>query len=279
VRELAPAKINLCLSVGPLRADGRHEVVSVMQSIDLADSLRLVDHVGDADEVRCPGVDGPNLAADAIAAFRELAGWDGPPQLLEIEKRIPVAAGLGGGSADAAAALRLLSRRAGLGSDAELQRIATQLGADVPSQLQPGRWLAQGAGERLEPLPDPRPLGILIVPSHTSLSTPAVYREADRLGLARSAAELQVVLEALDPSNPEPVNDLEPAARSLDPTIDSAIERVSGEGALHAFVTGSGPTVVGLFPTLQAARVAASRLNESGVDAQASRAVHNPSTA
>ncbi|HEX2702471.1 MAG TPA: hypothetical protein VHM72_03455, partial [Solirubrobacteraceae bacterium] len=141
MRGLAPAKINLCLYVGQLRPDGYHELVSVIQSIDLADQLELTDGDGGDDQVYCPGLEGPNLAERAIAAFREATGWDGPPQRLEIEKRIPIAAGLGGGSADAAAALRLLARRAGRGSDAELLAIASSLGADVPSQLQPGRWL------------------------------------------------------------------------------------------------------------------------------------------
>jgi 4-diphosphocytidyl-2-C-methyl-D-erythritol kinase len=279
VRELAPAKLNLCLYLGPLRADGYHELVSVMQSIDLADELELRDHEGPHDEVRCPGVAGPNLADRAIAAFRALTAWDGPPQLLEIDKRIPVAAGLGGGSADAAATLRLLARRSNRGSEAELQQIAVELGADVPSQLQPGRWLAQGVGERLTKLPEVPPLGFAILPSKAKLSTPAVFAEADRLGLPRGAAELEELLMALDPNNPEPVNDLTPAARSLEPTIDKAIERISGEGAAYAFVAGSGPTVVGLFPTLQDARAAVRRLDRSGVEAWAAGAVHNPSSA
>lgn len=279
MRELAPAKVNLCLYVGPVRPDGYHEIVSVMQSIDLADELELSDHVASADEVRCAGVEGPNLAARAICAFRELTGWDGPPQLLEIEKRIPVAAGLGGGSADAAATLRLLARRSGVGSHDELHALATDLGADVPSQLSPGRWLAEGIGERLTALPECPPIGILIAASHAELSTADVYREADRLGLSRSAAELAAIRAGLDPLAPEVVNDLERAARSLEPTIDDAIERVSGAGALSAFVSGSGPTVVGLFPTLPGARAAARALNELGVDALAAAALHNLSTA
>jgi 4-diphosphocytidyl-2-C-methyl-D-erythritol kinase len=277
VRERAPAKVNLCLYLGPLRDDGYHDVVSVMQSIDLADELELSDHDGAQDEVLCPGVEGPNLAGRAIAAFRELTGWDGPPQLLEIDKRIPVAAGLGGGSADAAAALRLLVRRSGQGSHDELLQIATALGADVPSQLQPGRWLATGVGERLTELPKAPARGFLILPSKARLSAGEVYAEADRLGLARGAAELEALLAAIDPTNPEPVNDLEPAARSLEQTIDQAIKRVSGEGPQATFVTGSGPTVVGLFPKLQDARNAARRLHASGVTAWASGAVHNPS--
>ena len=278
MRELAPAKLNLCLYVGPLRPDGYHELVSVMQAIDLSDRLELTDSEASADEVRCPDVEGPNLAERAIAGFRERTGWDGPPQLLEIEKRIPVAAGLGGGSADAAATLRLLARRSGRGDSGELLEIAASLGADVPSQLRPGRWLAEGVGERLTQLPVAPPLGIVLLPSMAKLSAAAVYAEADRLGLARSADELAAELAALDPNRPEPVNDLEPAARSLEPTIDAAIDAVRGEGAVSAFVSGSGPTVLGLFPTLQGARLAVDRLNAAGVDAKAARAIHNQSS-
>jgi 4-diphosphocytidyl-2-C-methyl-D-erythritol kinase len=278
VRELAPAKINLCLYVGPLRPDGYHELVSVMQAIDLSDRLELTDSEASPDEVRCPDVEGPNLAERALACFRERTGWDGPPQLLEIEKRIPVAAGLGGGSADAAATLRLLARRSGHGDSGELLEIAASLGADVPSQLRPGRWLAEGVGERLTQLPVAPPLGIVLLPSMAKLSAAAVYAEADRLGLARSADELAAELAALDPNRPEPVNDLEPAARSLEPTIDAAIDAVRGEGAVSAFVSGSGPTVLGLFPTLQGARLAVDRLNAAGVDAKAARAIHNQSS-
>jgi 4-diphosphocytidyl-2-C-methyl-D-erythritol kinase len=276
--ELAPAKINVCLYVGPIRADGRHELVSVMQSVDLADRLTLCDHDGPADEVRCPGVAGPNLAATALAAFRTATGWDGPPQLLCIEKRVPVAAGMGGGSADAAAALRLASRRSGLGNADELQRIAASLGADVPSQLRPGRVLARGAGERLTVLADGPPCGLLVLRSDGGLSTAAVYAEADRLGLCRSLAELDAIAATLDGADPEPVNDLQVAAISLDPTIEQRLARATDAGAGRAWVTGSGPTVIGLFGDYEQAAAAASRLTRSGIDAQASIPCHNPTS-
>jgi 4-diphosphocytidyl-2-C-methyl-D-erythritol kinase len=273
VKELAYAKVNLCLYVGPLRStDGRHEVVSVIQSLDLADDLELSDHPhsGGDDEVRCPGVEGPNLAGAALAAFRELTGWDGPRQLLEIGKQIPIAGGMGGGSADAAAALRMISRRSGLGSEAQLFEIAATLGADVPSQVRPGRVLAEGAGERLRVLADPRPFGVLVLPSSGGLSAGAVFGEADRLGLARSAADLAQILGSLNTIEVEPVNDLQPAARSLDPTIDVRLEQARGAGASDAMLTGSGPTVIGFFATVQGARDAAAKLREAGVDANAS---------
>jgi 4-diphosphocytidyl-2-C-methyl-D-erythritol kinase len=267
VRDLAPAKVNLCLYLGPLRSDGYHEILSVFQSVSLYDEVELTDHDGPADEIRCPGVEGPNLAGRAIAVFREATGWEGPPQLLRVAKRIPVAAGLGGGSADAAAALRLLARRSGLRTD--LHALATWLGADVPSQLEPGRWLVEGIGERLTRLPDPDPCRILILPADVELSTAAVYAKADALGLGRSSEELGRLRAALDPMRPAPVNDLAPAARALEPTIDAAIDRFSGS------VSGSGPTVFSVFPTLQGAQNAADELAATGVPAFACTPVHN----
>ena len=162
MRELAPAKINLCLFLGPVRPeDGRHELVSVMQSVTLADEL-LLEPGAERDEVVCPGVEGPNLAAGALAAFRKVTGWDGAPVRVTITKRVPVAAGMGGGSSDAAAALRLAARAAGIDDDALLLNLATQLGADVPAQVRPGRALAGAAGERVERLAPGPPLGVLV---------------------------------------------------------------------------------------------------------------------
>ncbi|HEX5224140.1 MAG TPA: hypothetical protein VFW29_03315, partial [Solirubrobacteraceae bacterium] len=192
-RALAPAKVNLGLFVGPRRdSDGRHELVTVMQSISLADELTLqAAPAGSTEDViLCEGVPGPgseNLAASALRAFRAGTGWDAPPRLLSITKRIPVAAGLAGGSADAAATLRLAHVASGLGDDALLAEIAAELGADVPAALRPGRWLARGAGEVLEPLPAPRSqLGVLVLPLARELSTAAVYAEADRAGVQRT---------------------------------------------------------------------------------------------
>ncbi len=178
LRTLAPAKINLGLFVGAVRGDGRHELVSAMQSISLADELILQAApgraLGDGDEVLCPGVSGPpaeNLAARALAAFRAATGWEAPPLRLSIEKRIPVAAGLAGGSADAAAALRLAMAASGLGDEPLLLELAADLGVDVPAQIRPGRWLATGAGEVLDELPDPvAPIGVLVLPLARELS-------------------------------------------------------------------------------------------------------------
>jgi 4-diphosphocytidyl-2-C-methyl-D-erythritol kinase len=260
---LAPAKINLGLFVGPTRADGRHELTTVMQSISLADELTLQalpDPDAGGDVVVCPGVPGPpseNLATAALAAFRAATGWDAPPLQLHIVKRVPVAAGLGGGSGDAAATLRLAAAAAGLGDGALLDEIARTLGADVPAQVRPGRWLARGAGEELEELPDPIvPLGVLVLPISLPLPTAAVYAEADRTGLARERSELddahRALVEALADGSPLPpaellCNDLEGAARALCPEIDAALGEVRETDPDAALLSGSGPTVLGLF--------------------------------
>jgi 4-diphosphocytidyl-2-C-methyl-D-erythritol kinase len=274
----APAKINLGLFVGPLREDGRHELVSVMQSISLADelTLELAPAGATRDEVICPGVPGENLAARALASFRAATGWDAPPLRLKIDKRIPVAAGLAGGSADAAAALRLAAAASGIlpspsagagtgGSEGDslLLRLAADLGADVPAQICPGRWLASGAGEVLEELPDPvAPIGVLVLPLAHELSTAAVYAEADRLAKLRTPAFLAERRHALHaafdlgmslPHDPELLrNDLQAAAISLCPDIKQALAEARDAGAEPAFVSGSGPTVIGLFPRANA---------------------------
>lgn len=270
--EYAPAKVNLGLTLGPTRADGRHELVTVMQPVDLCDRVRLVpaELGASADEVHCPGVEGDNLAAAALRAFRERTGWSGAPVRLMIEKRIPVAAGMAGGSADAAAALRLAARAAGVRDDALLREIAATLGADVPAQVRPRRYLASGAGEILHALPDPAPFGILVVRSHHQLSTADVFREADRLKLPRSGAALEArsadligALAAGVPLAPGDLllNDLEPAAVSLVPELAWTLDDVRGAGADHALVCGSGPTVVGLFADVERARSAAVSLS------------------
>jgi 4-diphosphocytidyl-2-C-methyl-D-erythritol kinase len=263
-RALAPAKVNLGLFMGPTRAsDGRHELVSVMQSISLADELTLQDAPSGAehDEVICPGVPGPpdeNLAAAALRAFRRSTGWLAPPQRLHIAKRIPVAAGLAGGSADAAAALRLARHASGLGDGQLLLDIAIGLGADVPAQVSPGRWLAAGAGERLRELPPPQAeFGVLVLPATFGLSTGAVFAEADRLGLARTQTDLEgiseAIVRALGTGDSLPAeasllaNDLQRAAISLHPDIADALDEALATGAVHALLSGSGPTVLGLF--------------------------------
>lgn len=256
LRDTAPGKVNLCLVLGDTRADGLHALVSLVQSLTLADEVTLEPSGGSRDEVVCPGVPGPNLAADALAAYRAASGWDGPGQRLTITKRVPVAAGMGGGSSDAAAALRLAARAAGQPGDPRLAALAPGLGSDVPALLTPGLCLVSGAGEEVRPLAPLASFRALVLPSRARLSTPDVFREADRLGLARPPEELArraaALAAAAQPGAPLPLwllaNDLEPAARSLCPSIDDALAAAREAGAAAALVSGSGPTVVGLFP-------------------------------
>jgi len=268
LRARAPGKVNLCLFVGAPRADGLHPLVSVMQSVSLADELRLepAPAGAGADEVICPGVEGENLAARALRLYREATGWDGPPQRLTILKRVPVAAGMGGGSGDAAGALRLLAHAAGAPEDPVLATLAPRLGADVSSQLAPGRTLVTDAGETVEPLPDPPAFGLVILPAAVTLSTPAVYREADALGTPRtSLAGLAEAVRAAALTRPLlppglAVNDLAPAARALCPVIEPALAALAATAPSAAMVSGSGPTCFATYPTPAAARAAAARV-------------------
>jgi 4-diphosphocytidyl-2-C-methyl-D-erythritol kinase len=258
----APAKLNLGLYLGRARPDGLHELCSLFEPLALADLLRIEE--AERDEVVCPGVEGENLAARALAALRE-RGWDAPPLRIEIEKRTPVAAGLGGGSADAAAVLRL-----GTGKVDDLHAIAAELGADVPSQLRPALALVRGAGERIEPLPAPTEHAVLLLPGGGGLSTKDVFDEADRLGLGRDEGELDRIageLRVAAGAGASPltyvdllINDLEPAAVSLRPDIGDALDALRGAGAPAVFLSGSGPTAVALFPSLGEAEAAASGL-------------------
>jgi 4-diphosphocytidyl-2-C-methyl-D-erythritol kinase len=269
LHETAPAKLNLCLFLGPRRAgDGRHELVTVFQPLTLADRVALEPAAFGArgDEVSCPGVPGPpeaNLAAAALRAFRTRTGWAGPPVRVHIDKRIPVAAGMAGGSADAGAALRLAARAAGVDDDPLLREVAFELGADVPAQVRPARYLATGAGEVLRPLDGPAAgYALLVLPAAEPLATADVYRRADEMGLAREPAALQerrraVEADGADLPDDLVVNDLEPAARALCPAVDEALRAVRAAGADRALVCGSGPTVVGLFRRADAARGAA----------------------
>ncbi len=262
MRILAPAKLNLCLYLGGRREDGLHELCSLFEPLALADSIEVGE--AERDEVVCPGVEEENLAARALAALRE-AGWSRSPLRVEIEKRTPVAAGLGGGSADAAAVLRLAA-----GEVADLQRIAARLGADVPSQLVPALALVRGAGEEVERLPEPAEHAVVLLPGGGGLSTAEVFAEADRLGLGRPPGELDELaghLREAAGGGASPLaymgllaNDLEPAALSLRPGIGDALDALRAAGAPLVLLTGSGPTVFGLFEDLAAAREAADGL-------------------
>jgi 4-diphosphocytidyl-2-C-methyl-D-erythritol kinase len=251
IRERAPAKVNLVLQVGHPRADGLHEICSIFASLRLADELTVRASEDDGDQVVCPGVAGPNLVEKALRLFRERVDPGLPPLEVTVEKKIPVAAGLGGGSADAAAALRAANELAARPLDSEeLRQLAAELGADVPSQIEPRHALVTGAGEHVERLELP-PMGLVLVPSEDGLSTADVYREADRIASTR---------DQLDPDRLRKLaggtlamlaagveNDLQSAAISLRPDIGEPIARLHEAGALAAAVSGSGPTAFGIF--------------------------------
>jgi len=249
----APGKVNLSLFLGARRPDGRHELITLIESVSLADELELVTRAALDDEVVCPGVEEPNIVARALVGLRE-RGWNAPRVKVTIRKQIPVAAGMGGGSADAAAVLRMASRLARI-DEAELPGLAASLGADVPSQLEPGLVLATGAGDLIEPRAPLAAHAFALVPLPHRLSTAEVYREADRLGLGGDELEFAARLPDLWSSLglgqrlPERllVNELEAAAVSLCADIEPALAAVRDAGADHAFVSGSGPTVAGLF--------------------------------
>ena len=264
----APAKLNLCLYLGPARGDGKHEICSIFAPLTLADAISV--ERADADEVVCPGVDGPNLATTALEALRA-RGWAGAPVRVEIEKRIPVAAGLGGGSADAAAVLRLAE-----GEVAGLEDMAASIGADVTSQLAPGLVLVRGAGERVTRLPGAPEIGVVAIAAQ-GLATADVYAEADRLGLGRSESELEGLASRLAEAAGAAVsplsyaellrNDLEQATLSLRPEVAGALVALREAGAEIAMVAGSGPTTVGLFADVVAADRGASNLPPAFADA------------
>jgi 4-diphosphocytidyl-2-C-methyl-D-erythritol kinase len=233
---LAPAKINLALVVGPLRPDGRHEVATVLQRISLADRIALQQ----ADELEVDGFADDTIVRRALELLATATGA-APHWRVTIDKQIPVAAGLGGGSSDAAAALRLanwtLARPL---DDRALQELAVQLGADVPFFLTAGAQLGEGDGTILSPLDLPQDYWILLLLPHSERkqSTGAVYDAfTGEQGFDDRRSALLRAL-ALGDLAALPPNDL-----ASSPLADELRAR----GAFRADVTGAGPTVYGLF--------------------------------
>lgn len=261
VIDAAPAKVNLVLQVGPRRADGLHELCSLFASVELADDVAV--ETADGDEVVCTEVTGPNLATTAIDLFREEVN-SLPPLRVTITKRIPVAAGLGGGSADAAAVLRAANEISGRPlSVARLRELGARVGADVPSQVEPRHAVVGGAGERVEPV-ELTEMALVLVPATEGLSTAAVYAEADRIQSTRPHLDEQAVrrlarapLAALARGME---NDLEAAALSLRPQLARTLAQLEEAGALAARISGSGPTAFGVFASEAEADTAAEQL-------------------
>jgi 4-diphosphocytidyl-2-C-methyl-D-erythritol kinase len=255
---LAHGKINLALVVGPTRPDGMHEVVTILQRIDLCDTISIER----AAELTVEG-----FAADTIvrAALLELAAASGTEARwrVEIDKRIPVAAGLGGGSSDAATALRLANDELDPPLEpGELLQVAQRLGADVPFFLERGPQLGTGDGSTLRPLDLPQSYAVLLVlpfGAHKE-STAAVY---GRFEGANGFVERRAVLLELAAAVRHPTDLAELPRNDLVSSSDVADELFAA-GAFRADVSGAGPTVYGLFPDRRAAEDAASTLGRLG---------------
>jgi 4-diphosphocytidyl-2-C-methyl-D-erythritol kinase len=262
VRRLCPAKVNLYLRVVRRRADGYHDLVTVMQPLSLADELTVTPG-GEGLSFTCDHPDLPlgpdNLAYRAALAFQEAAAVRVAAHL-HLGKRIPVAAGLGGGSSDAAATLQTLNLLYGSPLDrAGLHSLAARLGADVPFFLERGPAVGRGTGTELTPLALP-PYNYLLLNPGVPLSTRWVYENLDLAGLTGTP-----VLSSWDPAHPERWvhNDLGAVALRRLPELADWLEQVRRAGALAQAVSGSGPTIYGLFPTWEAAREAAEALRRS----------------
>ncbi|MBN1140414.1 MAG: 4-(cytidine 5'-diphospho)-2-C-methyl-D-erythritol kinase [Deltaproteobacteria bacterium] len=260
---LAAAKINLCLHVLGRRPDGYHEVRMVMQQVSLCDRIRIAVEKGDQVTVLCPGLELPpgteNLAAKAARRILEAAGKRVAVRI-EIEKRIPAAAGLGGGSSDAAAVLKALNAMLDLGFDgAALERLALPLGADVPFFIRGGAALAEGIGERLSDFVIEPAVGYVLINPGFAVSTAWVYRnlvltsKGDEANLARFVGCYPGLLRLLH-------NDLESVTLKHFPVLDDIKTRLLEAGADAALMSGSGPTIFGLFRDRAAARAAGEEL-------------------
>lgn len=286
VRAVAPAKINLSLRVRALRSDGYHEITTVFHAVSLTDEVtvspaaagsgRIVRTLGDH-VASVPGGD-DNIAGKAAVALARQAGLVNPDVTIDIAKSIPVAAGMAGGSADAAATLVALRRLWDLDiADADLAVIAARLGSDVPFSLMGGTAIGRGRGEMLTPVLTDGELHWVVALSDTELSTPAVYAEWDRLlaagvvSAAGDAADADApLLAALRQGDPRAVaghlvNDLEPAAVALRPQLRGVLDVGVELGALAGIVSGSGPTCVFLVPGREAAIALAAELSGTGL--------------
>lgn len=278
-----PAKVNLQLAVGPVRPDGYHGVVTVYQAVSLYDEVtvrpaertRIVVSGEDAASVPT----GPtNLASKAVTALARATGQRARPAVqIEIRKRIPMAAGLAGGSADAAATLVACNElwRTGL-TQQELCQIAARLGSDVPFALVGGTAVGRGRGELLTAALAAGSYHWALAFASGGLSTPEVYATCDRLRAARSVGEvpepqlsgpLMAALRSGSPTavGPELVNDLQPAAISLRPELRRALTAGRAHGAVGVMVSGSGPTCLFLAGDAAHARDLAVSLTGAGI--------------
>ncbi|WP_199573877.1 4-(cytidine 5'-diphospho)-2-C-methyl-D-erythritol kinase [Streptomyces murinus] len=272
-----PAKVNVQLAVGAARPDGFHDLANVFLAVGLYDEVTVTP----ADELRvtCAGpdaaqvpLDRTNLAARAALALAARRGIE-PNVHLHIDKDIPVAGGMAGGSADGAGALLACDRLWGTGaSRAELLAICAELGSDVPFSLVGGAALGVGRGELLTGLDVGGTFHWVFAMAERGLSTPAVFREFDRLAEGRRIPEpvaSQDLLDALAKGDADALaaavtNDLQPPALSLFPELAATLAAGRDAGALASLVSGSGPTTAFLTRDAEAAEKVAEALTASG---------------
>jgi 4-diphosphocytidyl-2-C-methyl-D-erythritol kinase len=265
---LAPAKVNLVLRVGRLRADGFHDIDSLMVPLDLADEVEV--RVGARPgPVTCrvpghPALDGAgNLGARAAEAFRRRFAID-RAVAIRIGKRIPIVAGLGGGSADAAAVIRCLARAFRVREGEALAQVALDVGSDVPFFLGSGPAWAKGRGERLVPAAVPTLHLVLVYPTDPSLAIRAgdAYRWVDEGRAAPTRVRIPRRPGRFTPR--AAANDLEPPCLARFAALSTLRGRLVSHGAAVAMMSGSGPTVFGIFESRRAAGRAAAAIEKEG---------------
>lgn len=252
------AKVNLALAVYPPSADGYHPLRGIFQSVSLADTIEISPSHEDGIVVsndEAPA-DESNLAWKAFVAARRTARVS-QPTTVSLTKRIPSGAGLGGGSADAAAALGLMATRFSI-ADEDLRELAEGLGADVPFGLAGGTCLVEGRGERLKELPALDSFSLAIVVPPFAMSTPEVFRRWDQLDGPKGEPIQESLLPPDLRDGPPIRNDLYPAAISLDPRIGDWRSDLAKRWGTPVAMTGSGSALFGFFPTLDEASDAAS---------------------
>lgn len=290
VKVRVPAKVNLHLGVGPLRRDGYHELNTIYHAISIYDELTA--RRGDTLALTMEGEGTGELALDdtnlVIRAAHALAGYAGvlPHARLHLRKQIPLAGGLAGGSADAAAALVACDALWGTGlSRDELAGIAADLGSDVPFLIYGGTALGTGRGEAISPvLARPTSWHWVVAIADVGLSTPAAYRELDRLRDSGAAGaplgSTDALLGALRQRDPRVLartlgNDLQDAALAMRPALADTLKAGEAAGALTGIVSGSGPTCVFLTADAADAERIAAELTAAGVCREA-RVAHGP---
>ncbi|RRI05581.1 4-(cytidine 5'-diphospho)-2-C-methyl-D-erythritol kinase [Mesorhizobium tamadayense] len=262
---LAPAKINLALHVTGRRADGYHLLDSLAVFTRFGDRLQIEPAERDEFAVSGPfaadvALDGGNLVIKAREALRREAGaHQAPPVAIRLEKNLPIASGVGGGSSDAAAALNGLSHLWGLDiEEAGLARIGLTLGADLPMCLKAKPLIARGAGDELSPLAEFPALALVLVNPGVAVSTPEVFkalarRDNEVLPPLPSRLDFHTIRNWLEATR----NDLEPAAATIQPAIGEALKALNKADAAFARMSGSGATCFGLYETGNVAKRAA----------------------